>query len=308
VWPLITAQTNTIPLLLNDKRLVVRGRKMPSPSSPTAERSSLSAARRVAVALLVSLSLGLVASTTSADNTAQQQRDVTAANDFRVRVASALALGKKKDPSSIPALTQALSDSNPAVRSSAAAALGSIADPRSLPALEQAMSAEKDGGAKRAMGVAVRQVKANSATKYIVTIGRLENKSGNPKVDQTFRSVARAEIARLPNVEVADTEQAGVAKAKEKQLPTIALDGRLVTLSKANVGGDVGFAARVEFVVRKIPEQSLKATINGNAKALASSGQVTTPKQIADLQGDAVEAAVQSALSGAPTALAAAAK
>jgi hypothetical protein len=281
---------------------------MPSTPHSSAPISSLAAARRVAAAVLVSLSLGLVASTTCADDSAQLQRDVATASDFRVRVASALALGKKKDAGAVPALSKALSDSNPAVRSAAAAALGSIADPRSQAALDQAKANEKDPGAKRAIDQAIANVKANTRTKYIVAIGRLENKSGNPKVEATFKAAARAEIAKLPNVEVADTEQAGVAKAKEKKLPTIALDGRLVTLAKANAGSDVGFAARVEFVVRKIPEQSLKATVSGNAKALASSGQVKTDKQLAELQGDAVEAAIQSALSGAPTALAEAAK
>ncbi len=276
-----------------------------SKRSASAARGGL---RRVSVAILLSLTLGLVSSTTVAQDTGALHRDVVGASDFRVRVASALALGKKKDPASLSPLTKALSDANPAVRSAAAAALGSIADPRSQAGLEAAKAAESDAGVRRSIDQALALVKRNSKTKYIVSIGRLENKSGNPKMDAAFRSVAKAEISRLPNVEVADSDQAAVAKAKEKKLPTIALDGRLVGLDKATMGADVGYAARVEFVVRKIPEQALKASVKGNAKALASKSQVKTDSQIAQLQNDAVTAAVQSALENAPTALEAASK
>ena len=66
--------------------------------------------------------------------------------------------------------------------------------------------------------------------------------------------------------------------------------------------------AKVEFVVRKIPEQSLKASVKGNAKALLDARAVKTDAELSQLQADAVTAAVQSAFSGAPKVLEEAAK
>jgi hypothetical protein len=80
----------------------------------------------------------------------------------------------------------------------------------------------------------------------------------------------------------------------------------LVALGKSNSGGDVSVNAKVEFVIRK--DQSLKATVKGDAKALLNSKAVKGETELASLQADAVTAAIQSALKGAPSALEAAVK
>ena len=72
----------------------------------------------------------------------------------------------------------------------------------------------------------------------------------------------------VEGVEVQQRREAA-QRAKEKNLPTMAVDSRLTLLTKSNSGSDVAIAAKVEFLIRKIPEQSLKATVKGDAKALA---------------------------------------
>jgi len=257
--------------------------------------------------VLLALTVVLVSGPSQSQDAIKLQRELTSATDFRVRVAAALSLGKRKDPSNAPTLEQALSDSNPAVRAAAAAALAVISSPTSMVAVERARSQEKDAGVRQQLDRTIATLKASNKTKYIVSIGRLENKSGNPKLDQTFKTVARNEIARVPNVEVALNDQEAAAKARDRKLLTVALDGKLTQLSKTGGRSDIAFAAKVEFVIRKIPEQSLKGSVRGNASALSSGGSLND-SEMKQLELDAMTAAVQSALKGAPTALEAAAK
>jgi predicted Rdx family selenoprotein len=281
--------------------------RKPDARRPLRVRSrALSAATRVARRAVWLLALFVASFTLPSfgQDVAQLRKDVLTASDFRVRVSSALALGKKKDGGSVSTLGQALKDDNAAVRSAAAAALSQIGDATAVPLLERARSSEKDATVKAAIEKAITALKPK--TKYIVTFGKLENKSGNPKVSNHFLSAVKAEVGRIPGVEVASSATDAAQKAKEKSVPTIGLDGRLVTLAKSSAGGDVAFAAKVEFVIRK--DQSLKATVKGDAKALASSKSVKGDADLATLQADAVTAAIQSALKGAPTALDAAVK
>lgn len=265
-------------------------------------------AHRLCAGLVMFALLIALAPFSFAQDAAQLRRDVIGAGDFRVRVAAALALGKQKDKGSVATLVQALKDSNGAVRAAAAAALGSIGDPSAISPLESAKSTEKDGAVKSAIDRAIGTLQAAKKTRVIVSVAKIENKSGEPKVSTTFTSAVKSEVARLPGVEVASSEKDAVEQAKARNLPTIALDARLSQLSKSTSGPDVAIAARVELLIRKIPEQSLKATVKGDAKALMKSTSVKNDADLGALREDAVKAAVQSALKGAPTAIDAATK
>jgi hypothetical protein len=127
-------------------------------------------------------------------------------------------------------------------------------------------------------------------------------------VSSLFQTSMKNEVASLPGVEVMSSEKDAIAAAEKRKLPTLALDARLTQLTKSNAGQDVAVAANVEILIRKIPEQSLKATVKGNAKALMSSKSVKTDAELSELKFDAVKAAVQSAVKGAPTAIDAATK
>lgn len=265
--------------------------------------------RLAALAVMVGLLFAL-APVTLAQDVSQLKKDVVSANDFRVRMSAALALGKKKDASAIPALSQALKDSNVAVRAAAAAALGALGDSRALAALENAKKSEKDASVAKSIDSAIAALKAGSSkkTKVIVSVAKLENKSGDSKVSSLFQTSMKNEVASLPGVEVVSSEKDAIATAEKRKLPTLALDARLTQLTKSNAGQDVAVAANVEILIRKIPEQSLKATVKGNAKALMSSKSVKTDAELSELKGDAVKAAVQSAVKGTPTAIDAATK
>jgi hypothetical protein len=269
---------------------------------------SLLPRRVAALSKLVALVLVLAIAppTFAAQSVETLRKDLATSTDFRVRVSAALALGKKKDVGSLDVISKALSDETAAVRSAAATALGAIGDKRALPALDRAKANEKDSTVKGAIDRAIGALRPK--TKVVVAMGKLENKSGNAKVSSHFQSVAKAELAKIPGVQVATSDNDAIEKAKAMKVPTIALDGRLVTLQKQKEGSEVGFNAKVEFVVRKLPEQSLKASVKGNAKALLDARAVKGDADLSQLQADAVTAAVQSAFSGAPKVIEDAAK
>ncbi len=258
------------------------------------------------VVWLVALALAFITASSRAfaQDVGQLRKDVLTASDFRVRVTAALALGNKKDTGSVATLGQALKDDNAAVRTAAAAALALIGDASALPFLLRAKESEKDATVKAQIEKSITMLKPK--TKYIITFGKIENKSGNPKLSSHFLSMVKAEVGRIPGVEVASSADDAAKRSKEKSVPTIGVDGRLMALAKSNSGSDVSVNAKVEFVIRK--DQSLKATVKGDAKALANSKSVKGDSDLASLQADAVTAAIQSALKGAPTALDAAVK
>lgn len=247
----------------------------------------------------------------SAQSVDSLERDVTQASDFRIKVSAALALGKLKQRSSLPVLVKALGDSQPSVRAAAAAALASFGDVSAVRALEGARDRETTPSVKSQMESSLAKLKASATpTKFLITVGRLENKSGvsSSNVSSAFKSAVRSKVSALPGVELLGESTDATVESKRRKLPTITLDGNLLKLQKSAAGADVGFAAKVEFVIRKIPEHSLKGSVSGDAKALANAGSVRGDKEMNQLQVDAVTAAVESALKGAPIALEAAAK
>jgi HEAT repeat protein len=235
------------------------------------------------------------------------KKDLTSAVDYRVRMSAALALGKSKDASSVGALVSALGDQHVAVRASAAAALGSLGQASALAPLESAKERESEAAVRREIEAAILKIRAQSPkAKVLVQMGRLENKSGNPKLGPAFQKIARDELSRLPGVELLGEQADAALESKRRRLPTVALDGRLVQVQKAQSAREIGYSAKVEFLIRKLPDQALKGTVRGDARASTDPRAVKSASEHALLQEDAVVAAVQSAFKGAPVALEAA--
>lgn len=273
--------------------------------------------RRAASLLVASLLAAEVMLGASRVSTAQDDsaafRDLATGSDFRVRVAAALALGKSKSSGARPALERALGDSHAAVRSAAAAALGQLGDAAALPALRAAASREADGGVKAQMDKTIAKLTGGAGTsktgkaKFLVTVGKLENKSGVSQATliAALRDSTRARMAQVPGVEVvADGDL--LAESKSRNLPAFALDGSLTQLAKKQASDSVGYAARVEYLIRKIPDQTLKGTMSGAASAVADLKQVRGQNELNQLQLDALAGAVDGALKGAGKALEAA--
>ncbi|MGD0530094.1 MAG: hypothetical protein ABSE49_33470, partial [Polyangiaceae bacterium] len=109
-------------------------------------------------------------------------------------------------------------------------------------------------------------------------------------------SAARSRARALQGTAIVDADAALLAQATERHLPILTLDGSVMQMTEARVEGNTQVQARVEFAVRR--EQTLKGTLSGAATTFGS-GQVISDQGRRQLQDDAVDGAVQSALRGA---------
>ncbi len=239
-------------------------------------------------------------------------RDLNESTDFRVRVSAALYLGRTRPPGALDALARALSDGHPAVRVAAATALGALGDPAAIGPLSRRLSSESSASAKAQIQSTLDQLRHGSTpdasgdgahaapppVKYIVRLGAMRNPSG-VRGDELRRVLHEAVVARahaLKGGAVVDGDPAALAQAAQRHLPVITLDGSLTQLVESRVAGTLQVQARVEFAVRR--EQTLKGTLSGAATTFGSGPSVSDQGR-RQLQNDAVDGAVQSALRGA---------
>jgi len=276
--------------------------------------SKVRRAASMLAAFLVSAGVLLGAAPVSiAQNDSASFRDLATGQDFRVRVAAALALGKSKSPGARPALEKALRDPHPAVRSAAAAALGALGNPAALPALQAASGRERDAGVKAQMEQTIKRLLSapgapHTKAKFLVTLGKIENKSGvhGATLVPALKTSTRSRMAQVPGVEVLADGADAVAEGRSRKLPAFALDGSLTQLAKKSGADGIGYAARVEYLIRKVPDQTLKGTMSGAAQAMADAKQVRGASELDQLQQDALSAAVDVALKNASPTLEAA--
>jgi hypothetical protein len=230
--------------------------------------------------------------------------------DYRVRIAAALEIGKSKSTGARGALTKALKDQHPAVRAAAAAALGSLGDAAAVPALQAALKSESTINVRTQLEATIQKISKKPAAKvkFLVVLGKVENKSSvkDATLSGMLKDQTRTKVAQIPGVELlADGADVGEA-SKSRKLPGFTFDAVLTQLAKGESGPDVTYAAKVEYLIRKMPEQSLKGSISGAAKALADAKSVRGPSDLSQLQRDAVAGAIDSALKGTAIALEAA--
>ncbi len=280
--------------------------------------------RLLTVALRVVLSGALVCASggvapaegTPAGDAQSAGADLAHASDFRVRVQAALLLGRTRPEGSRLMLERALSDVNPAVRAAAAAALVAVGDPLAITALERQMRAESSGSARSQMRTSIDSLRGHGpnvtrspvAGRYVVQLGSMKNMTGvrGVELSQIMRDAARAHATSLPGAIVVDASDPAAPRAGSA-MPVLLLDGQLVRLSQQSASGTMRVEAQVEFMVRRVPQQTLKGTLSGSATTMDSVRAVTTGR-VLEMQNQAVGGAVESAMRGADRGLTLAAK
>ena len=264
----------------------------------------------VGIACLVLLGANARVSPAQAADLQAARREITQADDFRVRLGAALLIGRTKPPDGRTLLEKALSDPHPAVRAAAAAALGSYGDAAAIPALEQHLETEGAASVRTQIesslvvlrGSAGKSVKG---TKYIVQLGSMRNASSvsgarGDQLGQVLRAAARERAASVPGAFVAADPQTAARRGLEQHIPVLVIDGTLVRMAQqSQANGTVGFSAQVDFSVRKVPEHSLRASLTGNAMSIGTARSLVSEQRIAALQDQAVDGAVESALRNA---------
>jgi hypothetical protein len=236
-------------------------------------------------------------------------RDLAESGDFRVRVSAALYLGRTKPPGAREALEHALGDAHPAVRAAAATALASVGDPAAIGALARRAAVEPSDSVKAQLQASITQLRRGAAAeppgdaprrdvRYVVRLGAMRNPSGVRGEDlrRVLQDAARSRARAIRSAAVLDTDAAIPAQTAQLHLPVFTLDGSLTQLTEARVEGSVQVQARVEFAIRR--EQTLKGTFSGAATTFGT-GQTISDQGRRQLQDDAVDGAVQSALRGA---------
>lgn len=246
-----------------------------------------------------------------AQDAAGALRDLSESPDFRVRVSAALFLGKTKPAGAREALEHALSDSHPAVRVAATTALASLGDPAAIGALSRRLGSETSASVRAQITSTIEQLRsghagggdappadAPSSARYVVRIGSMRNPSGvrGEELRRVLRDAALSRAHGLRGGTVIDGDPTALAAAASRHIPVITLDGSLTQLVESRVAGNFQVQARVEFAVRK--EQTLKGTLSGAATTFGSTPTISDQGR-RQLQNDAVDGAVQSALRGA---------
>jgi hypothetical protein len=262
---------------------------------------------------LVTLALCFSVAQAGAQPTSELIQKLDDGADFRVRVQAALELGKTHGSAARVALEEALDDENAAVRAAAAAALKVMRDPAALPALQR--HADDASAAVRAQikssmdalagGSAPRPVQK---PEVLVQVGKIRS-GASATSGQVLEDVARTskqKLRELPGIAV--VEESKEQPTTRRDVPVVMVTGRVKQLEESREGTSVVYLASVEFVLHKMPGQSIKGVVSGSARASGSAGEMSSAQAKADLRKSALDAAIDSAVRRAPQALRAAAQ
>jgi hypothetical protein len=273
---------------------------------------------RLALALAASFAMTFAHVSVSPAQDAQSAgADLAHAADFRVRVSAALLLGKTRPEGARIMLEHALDDAHAAVRTAAAAALASLGDPAAVPALDRHSKNESSGSARAQMRTSIAalshsgealQPPAPVHSRYAVAIGRMKNLTGvrGGELSNVLRDAARLQAHSLPGAIVYDEGDPGTTRAANK-MPVLLLEGQITRMAQAQSGDAMRIEARVEFSVKRVPQQTLKGTLSGGATTVESVRTLSAERLI-ELENQTVGSAVESALRGADSGLTLAAK
>lgn len=226
-----------------------------------------------------------------------------AASDFRVRVQSALLLGKTSDARAIRALTRSLTDESVAVRAASAAALSTLGDPSALPALERAREDESPA-VRRQIESAIAKLEQRAreaieerrSARVLVKVAAIETSdtSGRPEAIGTAAQTSRRVLGSIPGVALLNpSEDPGAVAARHKR-PAFVVHPSIRSLETVSKDGTLVSSARVEFVVQKVPELNITSTLSGDASARGDAG--AGAEERSELEASVLGAAIESAL------------
>jgi hypothetical protein len=232
--------------------------------------------------------------------------------DFRVRVTAALELGKRSDPNAIDPLVDALNDPNASVRAAAVAALEQIGDASALPALKEKRLDRSDAvrRAVRSAIITLEQPPNARPTKVLVQIGAMKNQTSvkGSGIEAELEQESRKKLDELPGIEVLASTPDQSQESKKKKLPVVMVSGHIQKLRAVRDGQEIVYSASVEYILHSMPGQTIAAKVSGNATASLTQEEARDKQRTAELRRQVLEAAIASALRGAPRALLAAAR
>lgn len=216
--------------------------------------------------------------------------------DFRVRVTAALRLGTSANPQARAPLERALEDDSEAVRVAALSALERLADTRCLAAVKRATTDKTVVVQKRAKKAlaALEKVLAEEEKNSVHVEVEVSGDAAKGIQDRV-REASTAELAQLPGVKLAAVKKG-----------TVLLSARVKKVSVERGADGATVAARVEYLVQRLPDRTISSTMRGSAQGQADDATLRNRKRMETLERDVLLAAVRSALKNARRALLAA--
>lgn len=264
---------------------------------------------------LASFLVFLSASAVGDNDVSRLIRQLSKDKDFRMRVQAALYLGKSNDGRALGSLTRALRDPSASVRASAAAALKTLGDPAALPELLK-HNTDESPAVRRQVAAAIWALRAQKTkdedrrrhAKLLVKLGKLQNGSQVTSRQALFAvsQASRTEFERLPGVALLNVSEEAEAAATAHKLPVVLVTASIRQLDAVQEGSELVYSAHVDYVVHRMPDQSIVATVSGKAQARASQREVKDRKRREALRMEVIDAAVASAVQRSPRALMAA--
>jgi hypothetical protein len=235
---------------------------------------------------------------------------------FPVRAQAAISLGSvQSEPQVIRVLSDALSDSHPAVRAAAARSLERQGDPTALPAL-RAATRDQESAVRHAAESAIRALERvartqpqtqplpnggrtppSGADRFYVAVGRpgttVSGISGGTL--DSAQQIIRTSLGGMSGVRLAPpSEPTGDAQRilRSDSLVGYYLDSSIASVEERPGGG---LRASVSVVVQSYPDRNIRSMLNGAATVMGASGE-TARRQ-------AIEGALRAALRNLPQAM-----
>jgi hypothetical protein len=264
--------------------------------------------KRLVRIALFSISLLAAGGPASAQPVTDLVQKLEQASDFRVRVQAALQLGKAKGRISLKALEAALDDENAAVRAAAAAALRVQGDPDAVEILRKHLN-DHSPAVRSQIQTTIAALEQSSAgaskttqrPDVVIQFGKIRglSQSESGAVLDDVERASKQKLRELPGIAVVEE---GKEASARRDVPVVMVTGRVSKLEHSRDGESVVYLASVEFVLHKMPGQSIKGVVSGSAHVSGS------PDELEELRRTAIEAAIDSAVKRAPQALRAAAQ
>jgi HEAT repeats len=252
----------------------------------------------------------LLAGTAMATPIATLINELEHGSDFRVRVEAALELGKTHSEAALHPLEGALDDSNAAVRTAAAAALKVLGNKAAIPSLKQ-HRLDRSSAVRAQIRASLAALEGHHGkAKLLVKLGKIRDGAGvrSSAVISVLVQASRDKLGELPGVRVLDDSDDYRAAARRRDPPVVMVTGRLKRLGASRQGGEIVVSAKIEYVVHRMPQQSIAATVSGSASTTATSADLRDSARMAELKNAVLVAAVDSAIRRAPPALESAAQ
>lgn len=232
--------------------------------------------RRTPLALLLFAAVAVLVSRAQGADVRVQDLCKAVVDDpnYKIRVQAALVLGKVRDPSAVPSLIRALSDSNATVRGIAAGALGEIGDPLAVDALRGLASRESNSFVKSQAGKALALLNgaAGKRAKIYLAFGPFTGgvKTAGPEAAKIISDALARELGRMPSVTLTlnPADQHNFAKTG---MLGFYIDGNITRLEDVVTGGASETNCDVKVMVARWPQKSIISWTNAGASLQSGS-------------------------------------